>query len=92
MNPLHVPLSFLRLLLVPFLLSFHGWEGGASLTFNEAGVGGVMEGAIITFAKNTYASSLSSSTTLGSSNNGRQQYRIRPAGLHFRYYLSQYIH
>jgi hypothetical protein len=74
MNPLHVPLSFLPLLLVLFILSFHG-SSSASTSTNNNNRRGVMEGTITT--STMYSDTFSPGTSTGQ---GQQQYRTRPAG------------
>ena len=74
MNPLHVPLSFLPLLLVLFILSFHGGSSSASTSTNNNSRRGVMEGTITT--STVYSDTFSP----GTSTTGQQQYRTRPAG------------
>ena len=78
MNPLHVPLSFLPLLLVLFALSLHG--GGAASTSNDArGRGGRLEGSITT--STSYGDAFAPGTTAGR----QERYRTRPAGFGARF-------
>jgi len=82
MNPLHVPLSFLPLLLVLFALSLHGGGAASSSTSNDArgrGSGGRLEGSITT--STLYGDTFAPGTTAGR----QEQYRTRPAGFGARF-------
>lgn len=77
MNPLHVPLSFLPLLLVLFALSLHG--GGATSTSTSNAHGGrALEGSITT--STLYGDTFAPGTT-----DQQKQYRARPAGFGARF-------
>ena len=79
MNPLHVPLSFLPLLLVLFVLSLHGGASSSSTSNSHGGGGGRLEGSITT--STLYGDTFAPGTT----DAGQKQYRTRPAGFGARF-------